>query len=149
MTEVLILGADDHLLLRQVAPDVFDAAVRPGLVEEFLRDPRHHLAVAIDAGRVVGAASAVHYLHPDKDPELWINEVGVAEDYRRRGLGRHLLTALFALGRELGCREAWVLTERTNPEAIGLYRSLGGVEPAVETVMFSFSIEEPSGGEAP
>jgi hypothetical protein len=28
---------------------------------------------------VVGFASAVHYVHPDKAPELWINEVGVAE----------------------------------------------------------------------
>ena len=82
------------------------------LVREFLEDRRHHLAVAVDQGHVVGFASAVHYIHPDKDAELWINEVGVAPGHRRGGLGKELLRALFRLGRDLGCREAWVLTER-------------------------------------
>ena len=55
---------------------------------EFLADSRHHLAVAVDEGRVVGMASAVHYVHPDKPPELWINEVGVAPTHRGLGIGR-------------------------------------------------------------
>ena len=101
-------------VLENVAPDVFDNAVDPRWTAEFLADPRHHLAVAIDGGRVVGMASAVHYLHPDKPPELWINEVGVAPNYQGRGIGRGLLQAPFAHGRELGCRQAWVATEPGN-----------------------------------
>ena len=93
-----------------------------------------------------GFASAVHYVHPDKDAELWINEVGVAPGHRRVGLGKELLQALFRLGRDLGCREAWVLTERDNNAAKRLYESLGGVEPPIETVMFSFVLD-PEGDE--
>ena len=31
----------------------------------------------MDEEQIVGFASAVHYVHPDKPPELWINEMGV------------------------------------------------------------------------
>jgi hypothetical protein len=72
------LGPDDEQVLRHVAAGVFDHDVDPALASEFLRDPRHHLVVAIEDGSVVGFASGVHYVHPDKPAELWINEVGVA-----------------------------------------------------------------------
>jgi DNA-binding MarR family transcriptional regulator len=95
---IRILGPADAAMLDKVAPDVFDHAIDPALMAEFLADPRHHLAVALAGGQVVGMASAVHYVHPDKPPELWINEVGVAPPYQRRGIGRQLLEALFAHG---------------------------------------------------
>jgi ribosomal protein S18 acetylase RimI-like enzyme len=136
-TEIRLLGPGDEATLQNIHPDVFDLPVRDGLVREFLEDPRHHLAAAIE-GRVVGFASAVHYVHPDKDPELWINEVEVAPDHRGRGLGKELLRALLVLAAELGCGEAWVLTEPDNAAAIGLYRSLGGVRARTDSVMFSF-----------
>lgn len=56
--------------------------IDPTWSAEFLRDPRHHIAVAIEDGVVVGIASGVHYLHPDKPPELFVNEVGVAPAFR-------------------------------------------------------------------
>ncbi len=146
MAQITVLGPGDQATLRDVLPEVFDLPVRGDLVREFLRDRRHHLAVAVDQGHVVGFASAVHYIHPDKDAELWINEVGVAPGHRSVGIGKGLLRALFSLGRDLGCREAWVLTERENKAARRLYGSLGGVEPQIETVMFSFVLD-PDGDE--
>ncbi len=146
MAQITILGPGDQATLRDLLPEVFDLPLRGDLVREFLGDPRHHLAVAVDQGHVVGFASAVHYIHPDKDAELWINEVGVAPAHQRVGLGKELMRALFRLGRGLGCREAWVLTERDNNAARGLYESLGGVEPPIETVMFSFLLD-PDGDE--
>jgi aminoglycoside 6'-N-acetyltransferase I len=143
LAQITILGPGDQATLRDLLPEVFDLPLRGDLVREFLGDPRHHLAVAVDHGHVVGFASAVHYIHPDKDAELWINEVGVAPGHRRVGLGKELLRALFRLGRGLGCREAWVLTERDNNAARGLYEALGGVEPSTETVMFSFVLDPP------
>lgn len=138
--EVRILKSDDAHVLEQVAPNVFDNAVDPQLSAEFLADPRHHLAVALDADIVIAMASAVHYVHPDKPAELWINEVGVAPEYQRKGIGRRLLEALFAIGREQGCRQAWVGTEHDNAAAQGLYAAASGKpEPFV---MYSFQLLE-------
>ena len=64
----------------------------------------------------------------DKPPELWINEVGVAPTHQSTGLGRRLLRALFARGRECECREAWVVTERANLGARRFYARIGGQE---------------------
>lgn len=143
--DVRVLGPDDGVVLADVAPEVFDDAVNPAWAAAFLADPRHHLAVALVDGQVVGMASAVDYVHPDKPVELWINEVGVAPAYQRLGLGRRLLQALFAAGVARGCREAWVLTERGNAAARGLYAAVGGAED--DAVMFTFALPPPA--EAP
>ena len=135
---IRVLGPGDASVLDRVAPGVFDHDVDARWTAEFFADARHHLAVALDAGTVVGMASAVHYVHPDKPPELWVNEVGVAPTHHRRGIGRGLLQALFARGRELGCREAWVLTEEDNVAARRLYAAMGGEESSV--VMVSFEL---------
>jgi ribosomal protein S18 acetylase RimI-like enzyme len=140
MAEIRVLGPDDEAVLTRVAPGVFDHDVDPALSAEFLRDPRHHLAVALESGTVVGFASGVHYVHPDKPAELWINEVGVAPTHQRQGLGRKLLQALFARGRELGCREAWVLTSPANGAAVRLYEAVGGVDMVDPPVMFTFRL---------
>jgi ribosomal protein S18 acetylase RimI-like enzyme len=128
--EVRLLGPGDAQALARVAEDVFDNPVDPDLAREFLADARHHIAVVIDDGTVVGFASALHYVHPDKPAELWINEVGVAPTHRRRGLGRRALATLLSHGRSLGCVSAWVLTGSDNAPARALYAAAGGVEGA-------------------
>jgi ribosomal protein S18 acetylase RimI-like enzyme len=140
--EFRILGPDDEAVLARVAPEVFDHDVDAALSREFLRDPRHHLAVALEEGTVVGFASAVHYVHPDKPVELWINEVGVAPSHQRQGIGRRLLETIFAHGRSLGCREAWVLTSPANGPAIRLYEAAGGTDMADPPVMFTFRLDD-------
>ena len=119
MVSVRILGTADIAALDNVAPNVFDGAVRRELAAEFLADPRHHLAVAVsEAGQVVGMASAVHYVHPDKLPQLFVNEVSVSPAFHRQGLGKQLMAALLARGRELGSgwppsRTTWRLRSST------------------------------------
>lgn len=135
-----ILGPGDTSVLGRVAPGVFDNEVDPRLTAEFLADSRHHMAVALDGDLVVGMASGVHYLHPDKPPELWINEVGVAPTHQGQGIGRQLLEALFERGRSLGCREAWVGAEASNTPARRLYAAVGGVEAHEPFVMVEFRL---------
>jgi len=140
--EVRLLGAEDTALLDRIAPGVFDDPLDAAATRRFLGDPRHHLAVAIDGGTVVGMASAVHYDHPDKPaPEMWVNEVGVAPTHRERGLGKRLLARLIEEARALGCHEAWVLTDRSNHPALRLYRALGGRETPHEQVMLTFVLK--------
>lgn len=140
MPTIRILGPADAPVLDRVAPQVFDNAVDPRWAAEFLADPRHHLAVALDADVVVGMASGVHYVHPDKPPQLWINEVGVAPTHQGRGIGHRLLEALFERGRALGCRQAWVGTETSNTPARRLYAAAGGVEASEAFVMVEFRL---------
>jgi ribosomal protein S18 acetylase RimI-like enzyme len=133
---IRLLGSGDAAILSNVAEDVFDNDIDPRWTAEFLSDPRHHMVVALLGGQVVGMASAVHYVHPDKPTELWVNEVGVAPAYRQRGIGKQLVAALFSRGRDLGCKEAWLGTEESNTAARRLYASAGGVEEMMVYVTF-------------
>jgi len=139
--ETRILDSSHQALLADVAPDVFDNALDPRLVSEFLSDPRHHLAVAIEGGQVFGFASGVHYVHPDKPAELWINEVGVSPDHQGRGVGKVVVRALLEHGKRLGCEQAWVLTDNANTAAMRLYASVGGKADPVPSVMFTFMLD--------
>lgn len=137
-----MLDSGDGAIFNNVAPGVFDNSCDPLLVAEFIADPRHHLAVAIDGGQIVGFASGVHYIHPDKPSEMWINEVGVAPTHQGRGLGKAILGTLVQHAEHLGCREAWVLTDRSNSSAMRLYASSGGQEAPREQVMFTFFLNQ-------
>jgi aminoglycoside 6'-N-acetyltransferase I len=139
--EIFVLEAGDEAVLSNVDGELFDAPVQADLIAQFLDDPRHHIAVARFAGRVVGFASGVHYVHPDKPAELWVNEVGVVPKHQGKGIGRLLLASLFDSARSVGCRQAWVLTDRSNARACKLYRSLGGQEASRRPVMFEFRID--------
>ena len=140
--DIRFLGEADAALLDRAPDDIFDNATDPAAVRRFLTDPRHHLAAAFDDGRMVGFVSAVCYDHPDKTrPELWINEVGVAETHHRRGIGKSLMQAVLKRGREIGCAEAWVLTDADNRAALALYAAAGGGPPA-ESVMITFALTE-------
>ncbi len=141
--EIRLLGPGDEAVLAQVAQDVFDNDVDPALTRRFLADPRHHIAVAVEDGQVVGFASAVDYIHPDKPAELWINEVGVAPALQRRGIASALMRAMFDHGRTLGCSTAWLGTERSNAAAMGLYRAIGGRLAEADAV-FEWDLEESS-----
>jgi aminoglycoside 6'-N-acetyltransferase I len=135
---IRILRQGDEGVLDSVASDVFDNPIDARAAREFVNDPRHRLAVALDGDVVVGFVSAVIYVHPDKPaPELWINEVGVADRHQRRGIARLLLNATLEDARASGCREAWVITDRENQAAMRLYEA-GGGEASGDHVMFTF-----------
>ena len=65
-------------LLDSVDNDVFDHEVRPELLRAFLANPASLLVVAVADGQVVGMASGISYVHPDKPLALFINELGVS-----------------------------------------------------------------------
>ena len=83
--------------------EAFDYDVLPDKTRRFLLDERHHLLLGYVDDRPAGFVSAVEVFHPDKLPELFLNEIGVVEDARRRGVARALIEELKRLGREQGC----------------------------------------------
>lgn len=138
--EIRWLTSADETVLDRVAPEVFDEPIDPVRRAAYLADPRHHMAVAIKDGEVVAQVAGVVYRHPDKAPELFIDEVGVTPALRRRGIARALLDQMLARGKALGCEEAWVGTERDNIPARGLYESYG-VAPQ-PFMMYTFPLKD-------
>lgn len=135
-----LLTPEDATVLERVDDDVFDHPVRPEFVREFFSDPRSLIAVALRDGVVVGMATALAYVHPDKPLQLFINEVGVAGACRHRGLGRQLVSLLLERGRAMGCAEAWVATEVDNLPARAVYTALQGREDPARAVVYTYDL---------
>jgi ribosomal protein S18 acetylase RimI-like enzyme len=119
----------------------FDDDVLPDETRRFLLDERHHLLLGYIDDRPAGFVSAVEVFHPDKRAELFLNEIGVVEGARRRGMARALVEELKRLGRELGCAVVWVLTDDDNEAAMGLYRTTGGRADRTRHVMFEYPLD--------
>ena len=141
-----LMAPGDAPLLDRVADDVFDEPIDPARLRAYLGEPGHLLILALDGGPgaplVVGQCAAVLHRHPDKPPELYVDEVGVAPSHRRRGLGRALMERMLLEGRARGCDEAWLGTESDNAEANALYRRLGGEGPD-PFVLYAFDLGAP------
>jgi ribosomal protein S18 acetylase RimI-like enzyme len=138
MIETRMLLAHEAHLLDDLDDGVFDDVVEAAWRDEFFADPRHHLAAAFDGTRIIGMASGLHYLHPDKPTEMFINEAGVADAYQNQGIGRQLLQTLLAHAATLGCESAWVLTDTDNAAARRMYAAAGGVEAPERPVLIEF-----------
>jgi ribosomal protein S18 acetylase RimI-like enzyme len=136
--EIRRLTAADATILTRVAAEVFDEPVDAARVTAYLAGPGHMMFVALAETEVVAQCAGVIHRHPDKKTELYVDEVGVAPAYRRQGLARKMLDEMFALGRSLGCEEAWVGTEHDNLPARRLYETRGSV--AEPFVMYVFAL---------
>lgn len=138
--EFKLLRTEDEAILDRIADGVFDEAIDPARRKAYLAEPNHHLMVAIAGGVVVGQVAAVVHRHPDKVPEMYIDEVGVGDEWLRQGIARRMMEKMFEFGRSIGCEESWVATERDNTAAIELYRGFGA-EP-VPMVYFEYDLRE-------
>jgi ribosomal protein S18 acetylase RimI-like enzyme len=85
----------------------------------------------------------VEVFHPDKRPELFLNEIAVIEGLRRQGVAHALVEELQRIAQERGCVSIWVLTDEENNAAMALYRSTGGTWDGAHQVMFEYPLSGP------
>ena len=122
--EIIFVDHSTRHVLDHVLDGVFDHALIEAQCEAFLNCQQHVLAVSVVDGQVVGMISAVVFFHPDKSPQLWINELSVAPPVRRQGIGRELMKAMFVHAESRGCRSAGLATHTDNEAARQLYRNV-------------------------
>jgi ribosomal protein S18 acetylase RimI-like enzyme len=105
---------------------------------ELLQDSRTIFLAAFEDDDPVGFAFGYVLPRRHGGPAiLFVYEIGVDEEHRRRGIGSALMRRL---AEEAGAGEGFVLTEPDNAAANALYRSLGG-KPA-NAVQWDFDYEE-------
>jgi ribosomal protein S18 acetylase RimI-like enzyme len=131
--EVRRLGPGDEQIVAALAEQT------PPDAAALLRDERTLYVAALDDGRAVGFVFAHELLRRQGDRStLFVYDLGVDEEYRRRGVATRLLRELGAIAGERGIRTGFVLTEASNEAAMALYGSVGGVRPNDDDVMWDF-----------
>ncbi len=126
-------------LLENVAEDVFDGEIDSERLSTYLATPGHLMIVAAVGHQVVGQVAAYVHYHPDQAPDIYIDNLGVAQAFQRRGIARRLVDEVFAWGESLGCHQAWIVTDTDNVAARALYEARGA--SAEPIVMFSYELD--------
>ena len=134
------LGPEDAFVLDRVRSGVFDDTLDPARVWAFLATRVNEIVVALDQGEVIGFAYGTMQLRPDKATEFFVNDLGVHEEYRRRGVARRLMQRLCDRAIDRGCAGVWVLTDIENGPGRGFYEATGGAETA-GVLMFDWPLE--------
>jgi GNAT superfamily N-acetyltransferase len=115
-----------------------------GRLRQHLFGPRSFAEVLLaeDAGRVVGFALFFHNYSTFMGlPGIYLEDLFVEPEYRRKGHGKALLTALARLAVERDCgRLEWAVLDWNKP-AIEFYKRLGA-QPMHEWTVFRLTGEE-------
>ena len=122
------LGPDDLDVLLGDDEGLCDNPIRTDQAAAFLNDPLHEIVLAFAGAEIVGIATGVSLLHPDKAPAFFVAEVGVRDAFQRQGIAQRLCRALFKVARGRGCEGIWLATEGDNVAARALYTSLDARE---------------------
>lgn len=128
-----------------LSSDLFDHPPNPQWTNRFLSTDNHHLLMAISGAVPVGFVSGVETIHPDKGSEMFLYELGVHSDHRKRGVGTALVRELASLARERGCYGMWVLTHADNAVALATYRAAGSTLPD-STLLLAWDFTGPQDG---
>lgn len=112
-------------------PRLFDRAMDmfggvSGGSQAFLETPSALAFVASEAGEIFGWCCGYHLIRPDNSSMLYLHRLEVAQEHRRRGIGRALLRAFMSAGAQAGATRMFLMTGKANAPAQALYESLGG-----------------------
>ena len=121
------LGPGDDDTLRALEP-AYERPIPAG--GEILADERAHVLAAFEGDEPVGYVLLYVLPRIDGRRMVLMYDVGVAEPFRRRGVGRKLMEAATAVMREAGAYKMYVLTDEGNVAAMALYASAGAVRGA-------------------
>ena len=117
--------------------DEADTALSDAYIDWLLARPDFLAFAAVDGSSVVGGLTAhVVPLTTRQRSEVFIYDIAVATEHRRRGIGRRLLEAVRIAARGLGIETVFVLADNEDAHALDFYRAVGGAPSSV--TLFEF-----------
>ena len=143
------LGATDLLYMKQLN-QVFSVAFEDPksyesklpsdeYLQTLLAKPTFIALVALSEGKVVGGLTAyVLEKFEQERSEIYIYDLAVAEEHRRKGIATGLINELKVIAKEKGAYVIFVQADYGDDPAIKLYESLGTKE---EVLHFDISMD--------
>jgi aminoglycoside 3-N-acetyltransferase I len=121
------------------ASELFDEPLDPEAVRAYIADERNIFLLASDRRRAVGflRGTALGQLKSTRR-QMFLYEIGVVPEYRRRGIARELVRLLLNHCRDQNFEELFVLTDPGNEGAVTLYKSTGATTETSADRMFVY-----------
>jgi len=94
----------------------------------FLENPFNHLLVAVDGSETAGYLIAYELQRPDREQSMMhLYDITVVNKHRQKGIGTALIEQLKFICATKPMMKMFVVTNRSNEAAVGLYQKTGAV----------------------
>jgi ribosomal protein S18 acetylase RimI-like enzyme len=111
-------------------------------MREFLGDDKNILIVGVENRSPVGFALAYLLDRVDRNQTMILfYEIVVSDSHRGLGLGTKMVSELKRIAHDLNVMEIWVLTNKSNTAAVGLYESTGAKRASDDDLMFVYGAD--------
>lgn len=108
--------------------------------ERFLQNDSNYLIACIEAEKVIGFVLGYQLQRYDgQNDMIYIHEVGVMEEYRRKGIGKMMINQLVDLCRNKEISKVFLITSKSNKPAICLYESTGAKAYCDDNVVYWYN----------
>ncbi len=139
MVQYRRLQPGDESLAARAISEIKKAKTDTGRMTAFLARDDQFLILAHENYEPLGYALAYELERVDDNPPMmFFYEIEVRPEFHRRGIGTGLVDHLRRLCRRRGTGKMFVLTDRPNRAARGLYESSGGREEYNDGVLFVY-----------
>ncbi len=99
---------------------------------ELLQKPDFIIYAALYNNEIIGGLTAYELpMYYAEQSEIFIYDIAIQTEFQRMGLGKKLLSAIKAYGKENGIKEIFVAANEEDEYALDFYRSTGGKEEKV------------------
>ena len=138
MSEVRRLTSEDAHFVQQIVEQVKSERIVTQRIDDFLRNEMNYVIACIDDSKVVGFVLAYELPRYDKNNMMYIHEVDVQPEYWRRGIGRRLIAEITRICGERGLYKMFVITNKSNIPACGLYESTGAWVQEDDSIVYCY-----------
>jgi N-acetylglutamate synthase-like GNAT family acetyltransferase len=133
------LETSDAPIARSLVKQFHGRDVSTEYMAKWLGNAANYLLIAEAGGQVVGrlSAHAIDSLEREATA-IFIYEIDVEADYRRRGVGAALIAHIRQIADEQKMFETFVLTNHSNVGAVAFYHATGGEVEEGDELMFVY-----------
>lgn len=110
-------------------------------IAAFLENEFNYFMAYVEEGEIIGFALAYTLQRYDgQNSMMYLHEIGVNEDSRRKGIGKKLLKALKNICTENDFMKLFLITNKSNRPAVRLYESLDGETDSDDDVVYTIKM---------
>ena len=121
------LSISDVALVMRMKEDIPGFLVCENNLRQFLDNPMNWFFACIEENKIIGHAFGYEQVNfYNSGNRLYIHGMGVDPEFRRQGIGTRILSDIKDACKLLDIYKIFLITEKSNTEACGLYEKLGG-----------------------
>ena len=105
---------------------------------KFINDKNTCGFIACNEDKIIGFAYGYKLLRPDGKVDFYLHAIDIIKDYQGNGYGTEFINFIKQYIKEIGCREMFLITNKSNITACKCYEKAGGVNNADDEIIYVY-----------